>query len=567
MDQRCSHSLEKRRLIRGMKVCGLICLNILIYLNIRSPTCVLIVNAVDVVSSRPTRSDNRLGHLVSFRGGSTATFSDNIDEDLIEEGDEEEDSSDAYDMLAKAILSRFRSDDDNEVDVPTLIRAFRVLSSSHKAFKGLDGAAHEAYQRTHATDAVDLSVSGRAKRSAARTAAVAHGLGACELCELVTYPERFDLTTVNGTLEGRQILLNQTEVFAIGKLSVDVLVLFEPSYQGGAGLRHGDIDGLTQSQKQQLNSATGRILIIIGDAVSQDLNQMLKLLEQRPMTVAFGRQGSQSCAVQASLYNAASQLLESVAPILRSHNASAIHFTGRAISGGIAAIAASILDGALPPLSVTRNPPVQQSGSRTKRKSQVKVSTKLIENIDVNEDEFDVAQLQGMCRGRVSAVLVGVPPCLSSNVEVPFITSLLYGDDIIGRVSPESLDRFYRRTRRAMQQKSVIGKKLNWMSDSFSLATTNLQAHVFSGKDKNSKLAIPGRAFLIRPRRLGNQCSIHEIGSQLQGSREALRAAFFWQVNDILLSRSLWKHHQLDSYIQGLDRVHLRGLEDKDADE
>jgi hypothetical protein len=48
----------------------------------------------------------------------------------------------------------------------------------------------------------------------------------------------------------------------------------------------------------------------------------------------------------------------------------------------------------------------------------------------------------------------------------------------------------------------------------------------------------------------------------LKGGREALRAAVLWQLHDVLLSRSLWKHHQLDSYIHGLDRLQLRGFED-----
>lgn len=41
-------------------------------------------------------------------------------------------------------------------------------------------------------------------------------------------------------------------------------------------------------------------------------------------------------------------------------------------------------------------------------------------------------------------------------------------------------------------------------------------------------------------------------------TREALRAAVLWQLDDILLSRSLWKHHSLESYITGLDCVRLR---------
>jgi hypothetical protein len=71
---------------------------------------------------------------------------------------------------------------------------------------------------------------------------------------------------------------------------------------------------------------------------------------------------------------------------------------------------------------------------------------------------------------------------------------------------------------------------------------------------------VPGQSFLIRPRRLKGVCSIHEIGG-LKGGREALRASVLWQLNEIILSRSLWKHHQLNDYIHGLDKVQLRGVD------
>ena len=56
---------------------------------------------------------------------------------------------------------------------------------------------------------------------------------------------------------------------------------------------------------------------------------------------------------------------------------------------------------------------------------------------------------------------------------------------------------------------------------------------------------------------------MHEVGG-LKGGREALRAAVLWQLNDILLSNSLWKHHQLEDYIQGLAKVQLRGADTGD---
>lgn len=54
---------------------------------------------------------------------------------------------------------------------------------------------------------------------------------------------------------------------------------------------------------------------------------------------------------------------------------------------------------------------------------------------------------------------------------------------------------------------------------------------------------------------------MHEVGG-LKGGREALRASVLWQLHDVLLSKSLWKHHLLASYIDGLERVQLRGLEE-----
>jgi hypothetical protein len=63
--------------------------------------------------------------------------------------------------------------------------------------------------------------------------------------------------------------------------------------------------------------------------------------------------------------------------------------------------------------------------------------------------------------------------------------------------------------------------------------------------------------------RLGGVCSIHEIGGV--NGREGLRAATLWQLGDILLSKSLWRHHSLYSYIHGLDRVQLRVVSNSDV--
>ena len=57
---------------------------------------------------------------------------------------------------------------------------------------------------------------------------------------------------------------------------------------------------------------------------------------------------------------------------------------------------------------------------------------------------------------------------------------------------------------------------------------------------------------------------MHELGDR-KGGREALRASVLWQLHDPLLRKSMWTHHQLGSYIHGLDRILLRGLEEDDG--
>jgi len=102
----------------------------------------------------------------------------------------------------------------------------------------------------------------------------------------------------------------------------------------------------------------------------------------------------------------------------------------------------------------------------------------------------------------------------------------------------------------------------------FYLQVSNLMAHAHGSEGEEARLSIPGRVFLIRPRRLGGASSIHEVRGAGSGGREALRAAILWQLNDILLSKSLWVHHSLDSYIKGLDKVELRDLQlTKDDDD
>lgn len=471
----------------------------------------------------------------------------------------------AYTLLARAIQQQLKSDDGELPDISKVVKAFKSLSSAQQAFKGLDGAAHEAYQRTHTNDDVDISVSGRALRSAARAGATADGLGACELCELIEYPDRLELQSPNGTLGGREVLLNMTDVFTSRHMNVSVLVLFESSYRGGAGIHHGGIDEASGGKR---GGSKGRLLIVIGDNVVGHLGKTFRVLGHEPSHVRLtqGVVTSEAASVQAALYKAAGAVLEAIEPILLAHNSAAIHFVGRSLAGGVATLAATILDGRLPLPGERKKSKKQSRRSQKDKATVVEEANTSVNATDTSEEgEGAALGLYGLGKDRCSALSIGAPPCLSANVQTDFVISLLYGDDVVCRSTKESIDRLLKRTRKALKRGGIVGRKMNWMADAMSLATSNLQSHAHGSEGEEARLSIPGRAYLVRPRRLHKVCSMHEVGAQLKGGRAALRAAVFWQLSDVLLSKSLWKHHGLDSYIHGLDRVQLRGVDDDDA--
>ncbi len=450
-------------------------------------------------------------------------------------------TNEAYHLLATALQSRLKSKTDELPDTQEIVTALQSLAAAQKTFKGLDGAAHEAYQRTQQQQKID-SVSGRARRSAARLGATADGLAACELCDMALHN--------HGTAR-HQVLLNTT-IHSQG-IPMRILVLDEPNYNGGAGVDHG---GLNEDTIPPQRRSKGRITIVVVQAKPMSLQKCIPILDKEPIHVRTTKDLTNEVAsVQPVLYKCAALVLTTVEPFIRAHNnQTAIHFVGHSLTGSISGISAAILHGSLP----------MPKDKKVKR-DKTKVDTNNFTNTDTRLNS--TTPLQGLGAGRSSAVLLGAPPPFSANVDSMFMVSLLYGDDILGRISHESLDRLLQRTRRALKSKGLVLKQMNWMRDTVSLATSNIMSHAYGSEGEEERLAIPGRAFLIRPRRLGNVCSMHEIGLQLKGGREALRAAILWQLHDVLLTKSLWKHHELNSYIHGLDRVQLRGVNEDDDDD
>ncbi len=495
--------------------------------------------------------------------------------------------SDDYTMLALSIRDRL-----NELhDVKTISSALKSLSKTQEALKKIDGSAHEIYQRTHKTSTTleeedddedvggnkvgGLKVKGRMSRNAARVGCVADALFAAELCELVAAPPSDD--DDDGTLASwteRKIVFNSTiHSEEPNVIALSVLIIYEPKYTGGAGVMHGGIEDLLSFAQEEVEDETGsdgeakstsspergRFIIILSDrdaTSAKNLPYIISTLDTPPTSVKLSRQSKEAARVNDPLYLLAGTLIRSIGQVIDSIDKDdtevdkdvssddnseteptkdkhmspseqpAIHIVGHSLSGAVAALAATILDGIL------HMPPDRN------QKSQKRWS--------------------GFARDRVSALCLGCPPCMAG-IDVDFVTSIINGDDIVCRCSHSTLQRLYARTERSIKG-GVLGKGVGWMSDAARLTVTGLTSG--STKKKENHLNVPGRVYLIRPRRIGGgSSSIHEVGGSI-GGRENFRAAVLWQLNDVLLSKSLWKHHSQSSYIRSLDRVQLKGFAD-----
>jgi len=480
-------------------------------------------------------------------------------------------TEDAFLILASTISERMMSMEGGggvkrlDADhVERVSQSLRSMATAQATLKTFDGAAHEAYQRTHSTTSLGKDkVTGRTTRAAQRAGCTADALFACELCELLEYPE-LNRECEEGTLVGRTVLLNTTLELTgspgtnlEGESVLSVLVIHDPEYSGGAGLRHGGINELVEDDRsiQDSSGKRGRLLIVLHDTLVNNLEETLRYLDTtpQPLTLQTGLI-NEAASVHGGIWKTARNLLETLIPILEEHGKAtnttnpAIHFVGRSLAGGVAGLSAAMLDGTIP----TPNP-------RKHKKSKPITTNSTNVTQPLTRDH-----LSGFARGRVSAMCLGPCPCLSPNVRVAFVTSCIYGDDAIARATKASLDRLCSRANRHLKG-NIFGKRVSWMADTVALTVSSLQSHVAGSEGEETKLSFPGKGYLVRPRRLGGLCSIHEVGGV--SGREGIRAAVLWQLGDILLSKSLWRHHSLHSYIHGLDRVQLRNLSDSESEE
>lgn len=514
-------------------------------------------------------------------------------------------ASSPYSSLSKYLHQSFKSINSQKTsEIPTIesIRdALQGLSNAQSTFKSIDGASHEFYQRSHNVNTIKGST-GRVERSAGRVGCCADALFGCELIDFMnartsnaTVHEAEDRTDENeGTLSlhHREIIL---ETRVDGPIPTRILVIYEKDYNGGAGMNHGGIDAIAESHDSKRNNR-GRILVVLRDEYDTNLDKTLQCIDKHPefLDLNIGLVSGEIVCVNKMIWQTAQKVLQCCAEALGVKIANAvenatmiensdtideqesefentesqtredvsdstqekkdsmllpaIHFIGRSLGGGIASVSAAMLEGSIP-MEKTK-----QKKNRKRKK-------------DKDSDSTSVQSLnQAICgfgQGRTSAVSLGAPPSISANIKASFITSVIYGDDIICRATRESFDRLRKRTMKRIKG-GVFAGLTGGLTDTISLTVSSMQSHAHGSEGEEARLSIPGNVYLIRPRRIsGGVSSIHEIGK----GRDALRAAILWQLNDILLSNSLWKHHSLESYIKGIDKVQLREIDMEDSEE
>lgn len=192
--------------------------------------------------------------------------------------------------------------------------------------------------------------------------------------------------------------------------------------------------------------------MVVRDPIQNNLKKIVKVLDEDPLELELksGLVANEIASVHPLLYRAAGRMLGSIESTLRGPQFAnktdvAIHFVGQSLAGGVASLAAVILDGSLP-----------MPEEKRKRKN------KALKKLGVNSTE--PAGLDGLGQGRSSAMALGAPPCLSANVKAPFVKSIIYGDDVVCRTSQESIARLCQRTAKAAKG-GLIGRRVGWMAD------------------------------------------------------------------------------------------------------
>jgi hypothetical protein len=98
-----------------------------------------------------------------------------------------------------------------------------------------------------------------------------------------------------------------------------------------------------------------------------------------------------------------------------------------------------------------------------------------------------------------------------------FVTSILCGDDLVPRASPDSIARLKDRVLAALNNgagksglSAGLGGLTSWVGDLSAVASRSLQQYS-AGQHDLAALAVPGRVFYCKSRSLQNGASIQRV--------------------------------------------------------
>ena len=199
-----------------------------------------------------------------------------------------------------------------------------------------------------------------------------------------------------------------------------------------------------------------------------------------------------------------------------------LRFVGYSAGGAVAAYMALILDGSLASAHESLSPCAPFSAAFSKR---------------------------------VQCICLAPPPCLSRTLVPKFVTSILCGDDLVPRASPDSIARLKDRVLTALNNgagksglSAGLGGLTSWVGDLSAVASRSLQQYS-TGQHDLAALAVPGRVFYCKSRSLQNGASIQRV------MRGNWREDVLWLLHDILLSAKMAEHHSLDYHVRCLSRL------------
>ena len=274
---------------------------------------------------------------------------------------------------------------------------------------------------------------------------------------------------------------------------------------------------------------------------------------------------------------------------------------GHGAGGAIAALVAAALSGAVRPVAQHDDDDADDTdAARQSTPPAVTLATNSEEEEEVVVPRPRPRPLGGFA-GRCEAVAIGCAPCVSRAARLDAercvgraprvrVTTVALGDDLVVRASRGSLRRLRRRLRRFLPSSSQsgdapqsgfaalsnalpfarIGMAMAGSALEQSLgaakraatganANTNLgakstpdsksSASAAAAASSEDDLALPGDVFFLKPR-ADSSVNVYKI-ARTNRAREEL----IWQLNDILLSKSMLAHHTLSAYINALERV------------